>query len=215
MRLEARGEQARGLRLEAKGKAKHFFLSLLLLMLVAAPLFAAEEHQAAAPWWSLPAKFFNFLVLFGLLGYLLRKPAAEYFTARTQAIRQGMAEARRAREEAEKRLAEIEQRLTRLAEEIEALRAEAGREAAAQRENLLAAAGVEAQKILAAAEAEIGTLARAARLDLKAFTAQLAVELAEERIRSQMNPEVQGRLLSAYVEDLTRIRSGNEGGGKN
>ena len=184
-------------------------------MLVAAPLFAAEEHQAEEPWWSLPAKFFNFIVLFGLLGYLLRKPAAEFFAARTRAIQQGMVEARQAREEADRRLAEIEQRLARLGEEIEALRAEAGREAEVQRESLRAAAGAEAQKILAAAEADIVTLARAARLELKAFTAQLAVELAEERIRSQMNADVQGRLLRAYSEDLARISSGDHEGGNN
>lgn len=149
-------------------------------------------------------KVINFVILFGLLGYLLRKPAGEFFAGRTRAIQQNLAEARSAREQAEKRLAEIEQRLARLGEEVGALRAQAEREAADQRDRLRAAAAKEAEKILATAESEIDGLARTARLELKSYTAQLAVELAEERIRAEMKPETQERIVRAYVEDLNQ-----------
>lgn len=165
-----------------------------------------EENPREMIW-----KIVNFLLFFGGLGYFLRKPAGDFFAGRTRSIQQGMAEAREAREKAEKRLGEIEQRLGRLGDEISALRAEAAREGAAQDERMRKAAQEEAAKILAAAESEIDTLARAARLDLKSYTAQLAVQLAEERIRGEMNPEAQGRLLRSYVADLNS--PGKSGGG--
>ncbi len=192
-----------------------FFLAVLLLAVAAAPLGAAEGAEAApAPWWQIPLQVLNFVVLFGVLGYLLRKPAREFFAGRTRAIQQSVAEARAAREQAEKRLAEVEERLKRLGEEIGALEDEARREAAAERDRLRAAAQVEAGKILAAAESEITNLTRVARRELKSYAARLAVELAEERLRREMNPDTQDRLLRAYAEDLAESASKAAGSGK-
>lgn len=217
------GKQAGGWKPEARGV--HLLLGLFLLTVLAFPgAYAAQpehapegaakehapagEHEAESPW-ATPLKVLNFIALFGLLGYLLRKPAGEFFAGRTRAIQQGIAEARQARQAAAKRLAEIEHRLERLGDEIKVLREEAWRESAAQRERLRASAGAEADKILANAEAEINALARAARLELKSYTAQLAVEMAEERIKNQMNPEVQSRILRTYVQDLGDQNRGN------
>ncbi len=188
---------------------------LLLLAVVSLPVvaFVQEEKEKAAEkpeesneivW-----KIANFVILFGLIGYFIRKPASDFFTARTAAIQKDMAEAREARQKAEQKLAEMEQKLARLGEEIAALRAQAAREDSVQQERLRQEAEAEAAKILAGAEAEISTMARSARLDLKAFAAKLAVDLAEERIRGRMNPEVQGRLLGSYVRDLSKPEGGN------
>ncbi len=45
-------------------------------------------------------------------------------------------------------------------------------------------------------------MARAVQLELKVYTAQLAVELAKERIKKEMTPETQDRLLRHFVADL-------------
>jgi len=154
-------------------------------------------------------KIVNFVAFFGLLFYFLRKPASELFVNRTKAIQQEMLEAKAAREAAEKRLAEIEQKLAHLGEEIAAFRAEAGREDLITAERMRQETEAEAAKILANAEAEIGVIARSARLDLKVYTAQLAVELAKERIQKEMTAETQARLLRHYVADLS---DGGKGG---
>lgn len=153
-------------------------------------------------------KSINFVILFGLIIYFLAKPAKEFFTARTASIRQGMSDAAAARDAAEKRLAEIEQKLSHLNEEIAGLRAEAAKEDAVQADRMRQATEAEGAKILAAAEAEIDVKTRTARLELKAYAAKLAVDLAEERIKGRMTPDVQGRLLQAFVDDLAK-------GGKN
>jgi F-type H+-transporting ATPase subunit b len=153
-------------------------------------------------------KSINFVILFGLIVYFLAKPAKEFFESRTASIRKGMSDAAAAREAAEKRLAEIEQKLAHLNEEIAGLRAEAAQEDAVQAEIMRKATEAEGAKILAAAEAEIDVKTRTARLELKAFAAKLAVDLAEERIKNRMTPEAQGRLMQSFVNDLAE-------GGKN
>jgi F-type H+-transporting ATPase subunit b len=166
----------------------------------------AEEHEGGSR--ELIWKIVNFVLFFGAAGYFLRKPAGDFFAGRTRAIQQGMAEAKEAREQGEKRLAEMEQRLARLGEEIAALRAGAAREDATAAERMRQATEAESAKILANAEAEISTLARAARQELKAFTSDLAVELAAERLKKEMTPEAQGRLLQHYVADLSDGKGG-------
>ncbi len=157
-------------------------------------------------------KSINFVILFGLLIYFLAKPASEFFTTRTASIRKGMSDAAAAREAAEKRLAEIEQKLAHLNEEIAGLRAEAAKEDAVQDELMRKSTEAEGAKILAAAEAEIDVKTRSARLELKAYAAKLAVDLAEERIKGRMTPEAQGRLLQSFVNDVADASSK---GGKN
>jgi F-type H+-transporting ATPase subunit b len=150
-------------------------------------------------------KSINFVILFGLIIYFLAKPARDFFSARTAAIGKGMADAKAAREDAEKRLAEVEQKLANLNNEIARLRTEAAKEDAVQAERMRQATEAEGAKILAAAEAEIDVKTRTARLELKAYAAKLAVDLAEERIKGRMTPDVQGRLLQSYVNDLTDV----------
>ena len=92
-------------------------------------------------------------------------------------------------------------------------RAEAAKEDEVQASVMRKATETEGAKILASAESEIDTLTRAARLDLKAYAAKLAVDLAEERIKSRMTPEAQGKLVQSYVQDLGELSASS--GGKN
>ena len=144
----------------------------------------------------------NFLVLFGLLGWLLRRPIADFFAARSRAIQEGLESGRRAGEEAAQRAQEIERRLAGLESEIAKLRAAISHEGQAEFERLRRAAQAETEKVFASAEQEIRALARAARGDLKSYVAVLAVELAEQRIRARMTPQKQAELVRVYAGDL-------------
>ncbi len=169
---------------------------------------SAEKKEAAEKQESkdLIYKSVNFVLLFGLLGYFLGKPATQFFQSRTEAIQKGMADAKIAREAADKRLDEIELKLSHLSADIGAMQAEAAKEDAAQAERMRRQTEEEGAKIHSGAESEIDTMTRAARLELKAYAAKLAVDLAEERLKSELNPQVhpaaQERLVNAYVQDL-------------
>ncbi|MGB8985474.1 MAG: ATPase, partial [Candidatus Sulfotelmatobacter sp.] len=94
-----------------------------------------------------------------------------------------MQEAQKASEEARRRLADIEARLMRLDGEIGMMRNAAEKEAAAEEARIRAAAEEDARKMLESTQQEIATAVKAARRELMAYAAELAVGLAEKQIR--------------------------------
>ena len=147
-------------------------------------------------------KWANFVVLAGGLGYLIGKNAGPFFAARSQQIRKDMVEAGDLRKEADARAAEVERRLAGLESEIAALRAESRNEAQAETSRMAERTALEMAKIQAQAEQEIASAAKAARIELKRYSAQLAVGLAEGKIRGRMTPAAQDALVEGFVRDL-------------
>jgi F-type H+-transporting ATPase subunit b len=125
----------------------------------------------------------NFVVVAALLVWVGRKYVPKMFRDRTAAIQKAMQEAQKASEEARRRLSEIESRLMKLDVEIGMMRDAAEKEATAEEARIKAAAEEDARKIVAAAEQEIAATAKAARRQLTAYAADLAVGLAQKQIR--------------------------------
>jgi len=147
-------------------------------------------------------KWANFVVLAGLLGWAVKKNAGPFFAARTRQIRKDMLEADDLRKQAEARAAEVDRRLASLESEIAALRAESAREAEAETGRLSRATVAEIAKIQAHAEQEIASAGKAARMELKRYSAELAIRLAEQKIRARMTPETQNALIGGFVRHL-------------
>lgn len=125
----------------------------------------------------------NFIVVFAVLWVLLKKVLPGVFRNRGEAIQRRLEEARRMSEDARRRLSEVEARLSRLDTEIGQMRQEAEASAKVDEEHMMAAAEEERRRIVESADQEIASAAAAARRDLKAYTAELAVSLAEKKIR--------------------------------
>jgi F-type H+-transporting ATPase subunit b len=125
----------------------------------------------------------NFGVIAGTLVYLSKKHLPNLFRGRTASIQQAMQEARKASDEANRRLAEIETRLSRLDSEIAGMRDTAEKEATAEEARIKAAAMEDARKIVESAEQEITAAAKTARRELTAYAANLAVSLAAKQIK--------------------------------
>jgi F-type H+-transporting ATPase subunit b len=147
-------------------------------------------------------KWANFAILAIGLGYLINKNGGPFFAARSQQIRQDMVESQEARRQAEARAADVDRRLAALDTEIAALRAESQREMQAEAERLSRHTATEIAKIKAHAEQEIVSAGKAARTDLKRYSAGLAIGLAEERLRARMTTETQQALVRGFVRDL-------------
>ena len=124
----------------------------------------------------------NFAVIAGAIVWAARKYLPGMFRDRTAAIQKAMQEAQKASEEARNRLAEIESRLLKLDSEIGMIRDAAEKEGAAEEARIKAAAEEDARKIVTAAEQEIAAAAKAARRQLTAYAADLAVGLARKQI---------------------------------
>jgi F-type H+-transporting ATPase subunit b len=125
----------------------------------------------------------NFAIVFVSVGWALRKKLPGIFKGRTDAIQQRIEEARKTSEEARRRLAEVEGRLARLDVDITEMRRAAEENARAQDKRIQTETEEESRRIVAAAEQEIAIAANAARRELKVYATELAVELAEKKIK--------------------------------
>ncbi len=152
----------------------------------------------------------NFVVIAGAIVWFAKSSLPDMFRTRTTSIKKTMEEARRSSENATRRLSEIEGRLAKLDAEIASLRASADAEAAAEEERIRAAAREDARKIAESAAQEIQAAARLAQRDLKAYAAELAVSLAEKRIR--VDAATDRALVETFAAQLGReARDGREG----
>lgn len=165
---------------------------------------AGDDHGSPL---SIVWKWGNFILLFGGLAYYLRRPLREFLQTRAQGIEEGLASGRRAQEEAAAKMSSIEARLARLDEEIDGLKQQATRESEEERRRIIDSSHAEAEKIVAAARREIEGLQRSARMELKAHVARLAVDLAEERLRRDLEPSQDQRIISRFVRSLKEDRS--------
>ncbi len=171
---------------------------IILLPTVA---FAAEEGSK----WGilLPmGRFFNLALVIGVLVWVARKPLTNFYAARTQMIREQLAEAQAARAEAEAKQAEIEARMSRLDEELREIREQAEKEAQEEYRRLVEAASRDAERIVVRAREEIDGMMRAAQLELKAHVAELSVRMAEEKICREITNEDHNRLFAGFVAKL-------------
>ncbi|MBI4463974.1 MAG: ATP synthase F0 subunit B [Acidobacteria bacterium] len=151
---------------------------------------AEEEHGESTSTWDRVFQWVNFLVVIGALVYLMKKYVAPLLQQRAKAIREEMERSAQALEEASHRLGQIEEKLQRLDTEIVGLRRSALDEAAAEQARIEQQTQLEANKIVKAAEQEIQGTTKMARQELKAYTAELAIELAQQRIRQAISPEM-------------------------
>ena len=154
---------------------------------------------------------FNFAVIAGAIAYFLKKYLPGAFRNRTASIQRAMSEAQRSSEEAHRRLAEIENRLSRLDSEITKMRDAAESEAATEEAKIRAAAEQDTRKIVEAAEQEIAAAANLARRDLKAYAAEIAVALAQQKLHIDAGTDE--ALVRSFASQLNggTPRSGKDG----
>jgi F-type H+-transporting ATPase subunit b len=182
---------------------KRFATFALVVCFTAAPSFAEAKEGGEGAGGSLQIwKWANFVVLAGGLGYLIGKKGGPFFAARSTKIRQDIIDAGEARKQAEARAAEVDRRLASLEAEIAALRAESGKEEESETGRFGQHTAAEIAKTQAHAEEEIAAAGKAARLELKRYCAELAVGLAEQKIRARMTPDTQDALVRGFVRDL-------------
>jgi F-type H+-transporting ATPase subunit b len=183
--------------------ASSLFVCSAMLFFAAAVARAAEEgggNPSAAP--TELFKWINFAIVAAVLIWLFGKVLPPIFRARAEKIGATITKATAAKAEADRKLREAEQRLSRLEEEVRGLREQAQREIAAEAERIRALAKSDAEKIGVATKSEIQAAERAARIELKALAAKLAVDGAESLLAKQLTPQTQDALIEGFVKTL-------------
>jgi F-type H+-transporting ATPase subunit b len=150
----------------------------------------------------------NFAIVVGVIWWLSRNNLPAVFRNRTAGIQKSLEEARKASEDANRRLSDIESRLAHLDDEIRDMRALSEKEAAAEEERIKAATEEEGRRIQESARQEIASATKAARRELSAYAADLAVTLASKQIR------VDAATDEALVRTFSSQVTGNGSGAK-
>jgi F-type H+-transporting ATPase subunit b len=176
---------------------------LAILICAAISARAAEEGgDASAEHATEIFKWINFAIVAGVILWVFGKVLPSKFRANAETISSAITKATAAKAAADAQLREAESKLANLQKEVAELRALSERESAAEVERIRAATQSDAKKISAAAAAEIETAERAARLELKAIAAKLAVDGAESLLAQQLTPAAQESLVSNFVKSL-------------
>jgi len=176
---------------------------VLLFFCVALSARAAEEGGSSATERANEIfKWINFAIVAAVLIWLFAKKLPAWFRGNADKISSAITKATAAKEEAERQVREAETKLANLKQEIGVLQAAAQREAAEEGERIRALAQSDAKKVGVAAQAEIQAAERAARLELKALAAALAVDGAEAILAKQLTPAAQETLVDTFVKSL-------------
>jgi len=176
-------------------------LGASLLFAIAAR--ASEEHEGTAEGQNvLLFKWIHFVMLAAVLVWLFKKVLPPIFRRKADIISEAIAKATAAKAEAERQLKEAAGKLAHLEQEVAEFRLAAQKEALAELERLRKLTQLDVEKIGHAAKAEMEAAERAARVELTALAARLAVDGAELLVAKQMTLAVQDALIRNFVESL-------------
>ena len=161
-----------------------------------------EEEHAGRGIVDVIARLVNFALLVGILAYFLRSPFRQYLADRGNQIRSDLVSAAEMKNSAASQIAEIDRRMQALPGELEALRAQGVKDIEAEEARIRAAAAAERDRLLEQARREIDLQVKIAERDLVAHAAELAVNVASDRIRRNITDDDQKRLVDRYVRQL-------------
>jgi len=184
-------------------KRKEIFLLLFLL-----PFFifmASEGEHSSSNFSHFLGKSLNFIILFGGLAYLLAKPLRLYLEKRSLEIKHTMLEAENSRKEAEKKLREVKIKLESLGEEVAKIKKEAEIKGKKEKEKIIREARKEAKKIKHLTQEEIESFIEAGIRDLKEYTAEMAANLAQEKIKKRLTQKDHSLLIDKSIERLSKL----------
>ena len=147
-------------------------------------------------------KFVNLTIFVLVLVYLLKKPLSEAFKAKREAIRADLIRAEAEKQAALAQLASAEAKLISLEPEKAAIITHAHDEIAAEKQRIVEDAEAEVRRLHEQTRGELARLTEVTRAKLRRHSAEESVRLAEQKLRSQINPENDGRLVKASIDAI-------------
>ncbi len=144
----------------------------------------------------------NFIVLVGALYYFLGTPLTGYLDGRSGQIRKDLLDAAELNRTATTQLAEIDRKMKALPAELEALKTRGAQEIAAEEERIASAAAADRARLLTQTRREIEVRLQTAQRELSDHAAELALNLAKQRLAREMTPADHTRLVDRYVDQV-------------
>lgn len=143
-----------------------------------------------------------FVVLLVVLGKFAWGPVLATLQKREQFIRESLDQAKRDREDAEKRLRELEEQLRRANDQAAEIIEHGRRDAEAVKARIHDQAHAEGEALIEAAKREIGIARDTAMKELYQVVADMATDVAGKVLRRSLTEDDQKRLIQASLEEI-------------
>ncbi|MBM3328518.1 MAG: F0F1 ATP synthase subunit B [Calditrichaeota bacterium] len=143
----------------------------------------------------------SFVILLAILKKFAWGPILKALDERELGIKTNIEQARAAREEADKALAEYKRKLAEAQAEAQAVVSKSRADAERVREDLLAKSKEEAQGLVERARRQIEMETQAALNSIRAEVADLAVNVASKAIGKSLTPDVHSRLVAESLAE--------------
>ena len=100
----------------------------------------------------------------------------------------------------------VEERIAGLNEQVSSIKDRSKAEAADERKRIAQSTQEEISKLSVQAQREIENAGKAAKNDLRKFTAEQSVRMAEELIKREIKPEDDARLMVENIQEMGAAR---------
>lgn len=180
--------------------SKNTWTIVVALLFFGLPVFGSSGH--GPDYVELVARFLNVSIFAWILYFFLKQPVADFFVHRVSKIKEDLEMAKTSREEAEKRLAEIEEQMSGLDAELKEIAEKAHEEAEKEMVRLKKKAEEEALKIRQQAAKDIEQAKLEALLQLKRHVVDLAMSQVERTLSGKVSKEDHERLIQEFAEKL-------------
>ncbi|MGD9560800.1 MAG: hypothetical protein AB7P09_00780 [Pyrinomonadaceae bacterium] len=157
-------------------------------------------------WLNIPGfeawKFLNLAIFVAVLIYLVKRPLGDAFKAKRDAIRAELIKAEEEKQAAVKQLTAAEAKLAGLESERAALLEKARKEAEQEKLRLADQAEWDVQKLREQKSGEISRLQKQTFVQLRRFSAEESIRLAEEKLRSQIDTSKDEQLVRGGIASI-------------
>lgn len=147
-------------------------------------------------------KFLNLAIFIALMIYVAKKPLTAAFKAKRDQIRAELIKAEEEKQAALAKLTSTEAKLAQLEAEKEEILKKAKDEAEYEAKRLADQTNIESERLRQQSESELSRLLGQSRAELRRFSAEESIRLAEEKLRSQIDGDMDARLVKASIQEI-------------
>ena len=178
-------------------------LSLFVLLFTLTAAYASGGGSNEEPsWFNFTWRGVNFLILAGVLYWLLAKKVKAFFAGRHEGIRTALAEAVTAREEAEKKFREYAAKLNKATGEIDEITRMIQAQGLAEKERIIEDARKTAEKMKEDTQARMEQEFNKASRELRIEAVRLSTQMAGELLRKNIQADDHEALVKDYIEKV-------------
>jgi len=184
-------------------------VTVLGIVLAAAVAWAAggggEDHgDARAQFIDFAWRVANFLVLMGILYWLMWKKIKAFFAGRREGIKASLEEAEVVKAEAEKKFREYDEKIKKAEEEIQGISDMIRAQGEEEKKRIIAEAERAAVKMKEDAKARMDQELKKAKNELRLEASELAVQMAEDILKKKVTKEDHEGMVREYLDRMVK-----------